>query len=74
MPFISIYTILFAFSISTFQSKELPNQLNDFDLKIYQGDNIIAVTASEQSIDLVKETFTINFKILIYLQIQSSFS
>jgi hypothetical protein len=63
MPFISIYTILFAFSISTFQSKELPNQLNDFDLKIYQGDNIIAVTASEQSIDLVKEKFTINFKI-----------
>ncbi len=59
----SIFTFLMVFSMSIFQSTELPSQLNDFDMKVQQGNNEIVINTSQQSIDLVKEKFSIYFNI-----------
>ena len=59
----SIFTFLMVFSMSIFQSTELPSQLNDFGLKIQQGNNEIEINLSQQSIDLSKEKFSISFNI-----------
>ena len=58
-----IFTFLMVFSLSIFQSTELPSQLNDFDLKIQQGNTEIEINTSQQTIDLAKEKFTVFFKI-----------
>ena len=59
----SIYTFLMVFSMSVFQSTELPSQLNDFSLKIQQGENEIEINSSQQSIELSKEKFSVFFNI-----------
>jgi len=59
----SIFTFLMLLSMSIFQSTELPSQLNDFELKIQQGKNEIAINSSQQSIDLSKEKFSVFFNI-----------
>ncbi|MFK8006580.1 MAG: hypothetical protein AB8H03_09425 [Saprospiraceae bacterium] len=59
----SIFTFLMVFSMSIFQSTELPSQLNDFGLKIQQGKNEITINTSQQSIDLAKEKFSVYFDI-----------
>ena len=56
-----IFTFLMVFSLSIFQSTELPSQLNDFDLKIQQGNTEIEINTSQQTIDLAKEKFTVFF-------------
>ena len=59
----SIFTLLIVLSMSIFQTPEQPNQLNDFGLKIKQGQNEIEINSTEQSIDLSKEKFSVFFDI-----------
>ncbi len=59
----SIFSIFMVFTMSIFQSTELPSQLNDFGLIIQQGENEIEINSSQQSIDLSKEKFSVFFNI-----------
>ncbi len=59
----SMFNLLMVFSLSIFQSTDLPSQLNDFNLKIQQGKNEIEINSSEQSIELSKEKFSIFFNL-----------
>lgn len=59
----SIFTFLMAFSMSVFSSTDLPSQLNDFDLKIQQGNNEFKINSTQQSIELTKEKFSVFFNL-----------
>lgn len=63
MPSSSIFLFLMIFFITIIQSTELSSQLNNFELKIQQGENEIEINSSQQSVELLKEKFSVYFNI-----------